>query len=269
MSDRENYGARDMARDTARLLRFYSRLPVPRLPFETDPHQAPDFTDAPVVLPFVGAIIGCIGGLTLWVSAQFGVGAAASAILGLTALVIATGAFHEDGLADTADGFWGGATVERRLEIMKDSRIGTYGGAALALSLLLRAAILAELTARGGPGLAATLMIGAAALSRCCGLTPLTFLPPARNDGASALVGRPGRTVYAIALGVATVLALALANLHGLIWAAIPATALAIAVAAGMTWLSKKKIGGHTGDVAGAAQQLSEIAFLIALIGSV
>ena len=131
-------------------------------------------------------------------------------VLGLTALValvMTTGAFHEDGLADTADGFGGGAERARKLEIMKDSRIGTYGGVALILSLGLRWAALAILIERSSFG-AAGLLIAAAALSRPLGLMPLFALPPARTDGAASTAGRPTTDAFVTALGGGAAVAL-------------------------------------------------------------
>ena len=127
-------------------LRFYSRLPVPVLPFEAEPYAMLDFSTSVRVLPFAGFFIGGLGGLVLWGASLLGLSPLIAAAFALSFLLLATGAFHEDGLADTADGLGGGMTIERKLEIMKDSRIGTFGGAALIMSLLLRTLLIAEIT---------------------------------------------------------------------------------------------------------------------------
>jgi len=127
-------GGRQVLRDLLRCLRFYSRLPVPVLASEIDPYGPPDFATMPRVAPLAGAVIGCVGALMLLAAFALGFGAWLCAAFAVAVLTLATGAFHEDGLADAADGFGGGSTPERRLEIMKDSRIGAYGGAALILA---------------------------------------------------------------------------------------------------------------------------------------
>ena len=136
--------------DLLKCLRFYSRLPVPAPAWEPDPYGPPDFATMPRMLPVAGAIIGAVGAAALVGAQMLGLGAFVAAALAVASLTLVTGAFHEDGLADTADGFGGGSTPERRLEIMKDSRIGSYGGAALVLAYVLRVACLAELLARLG-----------------------------------------------------------------------------------------------------------------------
>ena len=116
---------RDLAQDLCVCLRFWSRLPVPILSWEPEPHGMPDFARCSRMLPVAGAIIGAFGALALLGASMLGAPASVAAGLGLAASILATGAFHEDGLADTADGLGGGASRQRKLEIMKDSRIGT------------------------------------------------------------------------------------------------------------------------------------------------
>ncbi len=254
--------------DLAACLRFYSRLPVPALPFETDPHAMPDFRTEVRALPVAGAVIGLVGAGALALATGLGLPATVAAALALTALVAATGAFHEDGLADTADGFGGGATRARKLEIMKDSRIGTYGGAALVLSLLLRWTALTALLDRRGDDFACLVLIAVAALSRTVALIPLVALEPARDDGAAWRAGKP----EAPALMVAAALALAFACLPVLGGASSRQCALAIVLGFAAAWLTMRlaarQIGGQTGDVAGAAQQAAEVAALCAFLAS-
>jgi len=187
------------------------------------------------------------------------------AMLALMALAATTGAFHEDGLADVADGFGGGRTIERKLEIMRDSRIGAYGGVALCLSLLGRWAALTALL-RMGSATAFVALLAAAALSRWLGLLPMALLPPARKDGAAHAAMGPEPRALALGGALALSAGLAPAWLAGAgLGVTLAAAALALAAALGMAHLAKRQIGGQTGDVAGAAQQLAEIAFLITL----
>ena len=249
-------------------LGFYSRLPIPRAMHEATPHSLANFSRAVRILPFVGAVLGAFAALVMGVALELGLHPLLAAPLALCCLIVISGALHEDGLADCADGFFGGATRERRLEIMRDSRIGTFGAVALALSLYVRAASLA-LIAGESLSLAAAVLIGAAALSRTTALIPLVVLPPARENGAGFTVGKPEPAALAAAacLGVVFALAPVLAG-------TAPVRALAaIAVATGAAYaivpLARKLIGGQTGDVAGAAQQLSEIAFYLAFAARV
>ncbi|MCZ8029613.1 MAG: adenosylcobinamide-GDP ribazoletransferase [Rubrivivax sp.] len=250
----------------AQCLRFYSRLPVPAMPGEADPHALPDFARIPRMLPLAGAIIGSVGAAALVLALRLGMPATVAAAFAIAALVAATGAFHEDGLADTADGFGGGTTVARKLEIMTDSRIGTYGGAALLLSLMLRVLLLAALVAQSGGAVAALALIAVAAVSRVAGLVPVWLLPNAKPDGKSAAVGRPdAQTMARAAVLAAAIGFILLTPAHGVARAAVT-LALAAVVVWPLVELSRRMIGGQTGDVAGAAQQVSEIAMLAALV---
>ncbi len=244
-----------IASELAQCLRVYSRLPVPRVPGEADPHAAPDFTTVVRVLPIAGAIINCTGALALGVAIWLGLPALVAATIAVAMLVLATGAFHEDGLADVADGFGGGHSVARKLEIMRDSGIGAYGGVALVLSIVLRIALLAALA-----------LIASGAVSRAAGLVPVWALPNARTDGKSASVGRPTDRTMAIA----SLLALGTGLLLLVPSQGVPRTVLAIGLAALVAWpvcrLSRRMIGGQTGDVAGATTQLADLMLLMALV---
>ncbi|MBS7698526.1 MULTISPECIES: adenosylcobinamide-GDP ribazoletransferase [unclassified Chelatococcus] len=255
------------AADTAACLAFYSRLPVPQRFLPHSGKAAPDFGTMIRALPLAGAIIGLVGGLIMAVGLSLGLGALPSAVLAVATLTVITGALHEDGWADAADGLFGARTRERRLDIMRDSRIGAFGAAALCLGYLLRVALLAELASRV-PGLAvAATIVVAAAISRTAGLLPLTVLPPAKPDGASASAGRPDAT----ALSIAALLCLGLVILAGIIagvgvGAATLGALLALAAAWGTARLARAKLGGHTGDIAGAAQQAAEMAFFLGML---
>ena len=256
--------ARLMA-DLLACMRFYSRLPVPVLRFEAAPYAMLDFARSIRVLPLAGALIGCVGALALLGADAVGLPPLTAAALALATLLLTTGAFHEDGLADSADGLGGGATIARKLEIMKDSRIGTFGGAALVSSLLLRTTLIAELLMRCGSGRAALLIIAANAASRVAALTPHYLLPPARTDGAAWAAARPLPATLAMAGGLALLIVLATA-LAGLPPGALVLGLVAMLLGAGaMTEIARRQIGGQTGDIAGASQQIAEIAFFCVL----
>ena len=253
---------RAIACDLLACLRFYSRLPLPVFAFEAEPHAMLDFARAIRILPLAGALIGLPAAVVLVGCADMGLSPQITAGLTLVASVLTTGAFHEDGLADTADGFGGGSTRERKLEIMRDSRIGSYGGVALGLSLLLRWAALVTLLASGALP-AALAWIALAGASRTAALLPLVLLPPARQDGAAYAAARPQPLAYLMACAISA--ALLLAPIAGGLKPGLSLAAL-ILLALGslaVTALSKRQIGGQTGDVAGAAQQVCEIIGLI------
>ncbi|WP_019400563.1 adenosylcobinamide-GDP ribazoletransferase [Chelatococcus sp. GW1] len=253
--------------DAAACLRFYSRLPVPALPFEAAPHAMPDFSRAVRALPLAGAAIGLVGALAFLLATGLGFGTYLAACAAVAALLVATGVFHEDGLADTADGLWGGATPERRLTIMRDSRVGSYGAAALTLDLMIRVGLIAALAGRM-PALATALaLVAAAAASRTVGLLPFLLLKPARSDGAAHAAGQPTQAAFATAAAGSAVIAFLLLLPAGFGFLAIVlALALAASAGAGLSRIARAKIGGHTGDIAGAAQQAGEIAFLAGLL---
>ncbi len=249
--------------DLFRCLRFYSRLPLPDLGEDSDAHAMFDFSRAAYVVPIAGAVIGLCGALVLLAASLVGLPPLVAALLSLATLVVATGAFHEDGLADFADSF-GGTSREQKLAILKDSRIGTYGASALILGFALRATALAALMERGSAA-AAIVVVAIAALSRGLGLMPLAMLAPARADGAGSAAGKPIGTPLALAGALAVFFGfaplLAGAGPARLAAAILAATAAAYAV----TRVARHALGGQTGDVAGAAQQLAEIAYLCAL----
>ena len=203
--------------------------------------------------PLVGALVGGGGGAVFLLAGALSMPPLLAAAWTWAALALLSGALHEDGLADVADGFGGGGTRERKLDIMRDSRIGSYGALALALSLAVRIAALAAV-----PRPAAAL-IAAGALSRAAMSLPAA-LPAARADGLGAAVGSPGR---AAAAGAAVALAIALTALP--VPAAAAAAAAAVAAGFAVALLALRQIGGFTGDVLGAAAVLAECAVLTVL----
>jgi adenosylcobinamide-GDP ribazoletransferase len=234
---------RDLAADIRAATGLLTRLPI-------RPDAAPRGAAAAWAWPVAGAIIGGVAGPLGMALVWLGVPAGVAAATILAGQAVMTGAMHEDGLADTADGFWGGWTVARRLEIMKDSQIGTYGVLALILITLIRWSALAGLLAQGH---GVWLIIGAAALSRAPMAVVQAWLPNARGSGLSMAVGRPGRAVAAAAGAVALLVAIPGFGL-GIFAAALAVATVTVAV----ILLARRKIGGQTGDVLGATQQLSE-----------
>lgn len=231
-------------------LAFCTRLPVTAPPGAT-------LAQAAWTFPVVGAVIGAAGALVYWLADGLGLAPFVAATLAIAATALLTGGLHEDGLADTADGFGGGATAERKLEIMRDSRSGTYGVTALILSFLLRGGAIASLA---GPGLAAAALIAAHAGARAGLPFFMRAVPRARQDGLSASAGTPEASAATIA-ALLGLLALALTLGVG------AAMIAALLVAAGLIILARlslKQIGGQTGDVLGAVEQVSEILILLA-----
>ena len=211
--------------------------------------------DAAWAWPLVGLVVGGLAGGTGWVVLRLGAAPPVAAVLTLLLLVVLTGALHEDGLADVADGFWGGFAPDRRLEIMRDSRIGAYGVIALVLSLMIRWSLIATALLLLEPWS----IVVAAVASRAPMAALLRWLPPARADGLSRGAGVPSAAGVAVGAGLAA-LALLAAGTAGLV-----AGLLLVATAWGTAAVARRKIGGQTGDVLGCAQQLSEIAVLVAL----
>jgi adenosylcobinamide-GDP ribazoletransferase len=213
--------------------------------------------------PVAGAVVGAAGAVVFALAIHAGLPAPASALLAIAATMLVTGALHEDGLADTADGFGGGRTRDRKLEIMRDSRIGSYGACALIVSVGLRCS---ALSAIAEPRLAAAALVVAHAASRAALPTFMRLVAPAREDGLSSGAGRPPAESAAIAIliGVACLmLGLGLgAGVKALLGLSLVGLMLA--------WLATRQIGGQTGDVLGALEQAGEaVVLLIAAAQSV
>ncbi len=247
--------------DVGACLRFYSRLNPPST---RGAAKLTDFANALRALPVAGAILGAFGAAALFCARALGVSAEPAAICAIVALMAVTGALHEDGLADLADGFGGGATREKKLEIMRDSRLGVFGAAALVLALMLRVSSLAALTERG-VGVAIFALICAGAVSRAAGLSPLLLSKPARREGAGAAMPPPGREAVKLVLILCGAASLPLVSAGLSVAHALCADIAAALAAFAVTRLADRQIGGYTGDVLGAAQQAAEIAFLLAL----
>ena len=246
----------DLIHDCKVALAFLTRLPVR----EGQAWRDADLAASVPLFPVVGALIGLAGGLAYALAAWLGLPPWPAAALALATTVGATGALHEDGLADVADGLGGGHTRADKLRIMRDSRIGTYGALALILALLARAGALVALAE---PALVATALVTAGAGSRAALVAAMVCLPQARAEGMAARAGRP-HPLRAAAAGLIAVL-IAVALLGGPALLALVAGALgALAVAL----LARRQIGGYTGDVLGAIQQLAEIGVLFGVVAA-
>ena len=242
-------------------MRFFTRLPWPGADF-----APPDFQRIAWAAPLAGALVGGIGAAALIVAHAVRLPGLMAGAIALAATIAATGALHEDGLADVADGFGGGITRERKLEILRDSRVGTYGVIALVLSLLLRASAIARAAALGH-GYAAAAFVLCGALARLGALAPLALLPPARADGAgaSASAGVSSRHLAEAAM-TSLVLSIALGTASLGLEAALFALVVGLGAAMGVVSLARRQIGGQTGDVAGAAAAAAEMGAWTALL---
>ena len=237
---------------------FLTRIPAGWL--GVDPSAKADFRRAARVFPLVGCLIGLAGGIVLWIAALIGMPPLAAATLAVTATMAITGGLHEDGLADTADSF-GGATTEQRLQIMDDSRIGTFGAAALILTLLIRVASLAAIAGISGPFTALIALVAAEGVSRAAMVRLWHELPAARLSGLAQESGPPDNNAMLIALATAVVLVIIMILVVGFRPAVIAAI-LAAAASYGLTRLIATTLGGRTGDTLGACQQVALSAFL-------
>jgi adenosylcobinamide-GDP ribazoletransferase len=237
---------RQLAVDMVVAFQFLTRLPVPRVDF------APDgLARAVKFFPVVGLVIGAGGALLQRLLGPH-LGRPASALAVLMYLVLITGCLHEDGLADVADSL-GGWNPEQRLKILRDSRIGSYGAAALVLSLLSRAVLLTGLPLEHF----AAYLITAHVLCRWSTLPLSCYLPPAReNEGQGARVARL-TSMSSLVVGSLFTLATAAVALRK---AAIAPVLSAILIPLLSGFFYMRKLGGVTGDCFGATNQLTEIA---------
>jgi adenosylcobinamide-GDP ribazoletransferase len=232
---------------------FLTLLPVGRaLEFDGD-----DVARGAPLFPVAGALLGAVAGVVDW---QLG-GVAPALLTGVIVALLAigaTGALHIDGLADFADGF-GGRTPQERLRIMRDSRIGTYGACALGFDIAIRVAAYATMAGQAGQ---IWIVVSAGALSRAAG-PPLAavsrYAQPASGKGSPLrAMGAPGT----VALTVALAAGITVAAVGARAAIAIPVAAISFAIVGRS---SHRRLGGITGDTAGAAIELSELAILATL----
>ncbi len=223
-----------------------------RLPLPAAAHGAPR-ADAAWGWPVVGFAVALVAVLVAAGAQAAGATPGVCAVLALMVAATLTGGLHEDGLADCADGFFGGRDKARRLEIMKDSSIGSYGALALGLVVLLRWTALVPLIAGGHWGA----VLAAGSLSRVPMAALMAGMGNARGGGLSAAVGRPSVEAATGAAALGLVLAILSAG-----WVALPMACAVAAVTLAVGAVAQAKIGGQTGDVLGASQQLAVAAAL-------
>ena len=241
-------------------LRFFSRLPT-----GDSPHETPDLNRIAMALPLASVMIGIGPALLLIGAAALGLPPYFAAAMAVGAAVMASGAMAEDALADSADGLFGGSTCARRLEIMKDSRHGTYGVAALCLFIVLRVVGIGSVVA-ASPLAAAAIWLASGIVARSGALWLAVALPPARVDGAAATAGRLLRRSFAVGAALAAILLFVLAGPPTSLLALALAIALTVGVIAGWSAWCKRLVGGQTGDLIGALVALLEITVLTALL---
>ena len=227
-------------------LLLLTRLPAGRLA-----SCPPDLAAASWAFPLAGLVVGFGVGGSYMGLALLGLPALLAAVLALAVGLVLTGALHEDGLADCVDGFGGGQTRAQKLDIMRDSRVGSYG--VLALIITMAARILA-LSAFPADLSSLMLIISLAMISRLNMLACLAYLPAARSDGLGQLASKP--RPFSIAIAAALCVPVTLFSSALIIYALIAAAAAALCLA----HFSKQQIGGQTGDVCGAVQVLGETA---------
>ena len=242
--------------DLLNAIRFLTIVRVP----DTESATAPDWlARAMKYFPVVGAGIGLASAIVLLLANELW-GTVISALLAITTSIVLTSALHEDGLADTADAFGGGWTAEKRLAIMKDSRIGSYGALALGLGVALRVAAVSDMPMWAGPAA----LIAAHATARAVPAFVMNHLGYA-GDTAAMKVSymeapvRPGEIRFALGVVALAALPLALVSLK----AVLAGWACGALLAWLLTKWSRRLIGGYTGDVLGAVEQVGEIGFLL------
>jgi adenosylcobinamide-GDP ribazoletransferase len=230
---------------------FLTRLPMAK-PFG----KAGRLADAAWAFPLVGAGIGAVAGFIFLLGQVLRLGDWLAALLAVLAGIALTGALHEDGLADTADGLIGGRDRDHALAIMRDSRNGTFGVLAIVLSVLLRVAALVKI---GDSVHVLLALISAHSASRAVLPVAMRLMMPARADGLGASAGRPHAAFAVLAGTIGTLISLAALDPRR------SAMALGILGAAvfGAGLLAQRRIGGYTGDILGAFQQIGEIAMLL------
>ncbi len=242
-------------RDIAAAFILLSRI---ALPWHRVSDNPPNFNASIWAFPVVGAVLGAAGAAIYGVGLELGLASLIAATLAILTMILLSGAFHEDGLADTADGFGGGKTLDRKLDIMRDSAVGSYGVIALILSLTLRIGALSSLDLAKGTAA----LIAAGMLSRLMMGFVMRYMDPARKDGLAHDTGKPPLT---------RIMAGTILTIVCLIWligpiGALSATAAAFTACIIMATIARHQIKGFTGDVLGAIQQVCEISVMLLLI---
>lgn len=242
--------------DMVAALSFFSRLPV-----QGARPRTLDLRETAGAWPLAGLLIAVAPALVLVIDSVLGLPLLVTAFFVVATSIAMTGALHEDGLADTFDGLAHGEGRYARLEIMRDSRIGTFGALALLLSVGLKGAAIAALSAY--PSRAVLAILCAAVISRTLALWHWSGMPPARDDGMAYGAGQPD--TIALQIGLLSGLGAAIVLIVGFGWAAILGLIFAATAIGFYSPLISRRLGGHTGDTIGACQQIAETMLLAGL----
>ncbi|MFA6969815.1 MAG: adenosylcobinamide-GDP ribazoletransferase [Gallionella sp.] len=247
-------------------IQFFTRIPVPAWVG----HSAQQLAQASRYFPLTGICVGLLCAASLWLAAlvlplPLAVG------LSMTAGILITGAFHEDGLSDFADGLGGGFTREKALAIMKDSRVGAYGAISLILVLLLKYQALESLCGTHTLLFAAAALIAAHGFSRLMAASIMLTQRYIRDDDsarAKPAAQQISHASFTIALltGISPLVLLYAAGAHTS--SLLAAVAAALLMRAYLAWRLQKRLGGYTGDCLGAVQQLTELVFYLGLLAA-
>lgn len=238
-------------------LSFMSRLPVPQR--WSQGLDLDRYAGGVLTFPFVGLVLGLLSGLVFMVVHAW-CGLPLAAFFTVLALALLTGGFHLDGLADTCDGVFSARRRERMLEIMRDSRLGTHGGLALIFVLLAKVLTISELALRGTPMLA--VIASACIAGRAASVLMMYRHRYAREEGLGNLfIGKISFRQTWLTLVIAGALVTALLGVHGL--RALLVAFIGVFI---LGLMLKRTLGGQTGDTLGAAIELGEVIFLLALL---
>ena len=248
-------------------VQFFTRIPVPA----RVGHCPQQLNQASRYFPLVGILVGTLSAASLWLCAQI-LPLPLSVGLSMAAGILVTGAFHEDGLSDFADGLGGGFTREKALAIMKDSRVGAYGAIALILVLLLKYQALLELCRAHSLLFVAAALIAAHSFSRLMAASLMLTQRYIRDDDSArakpaAQQISPASFAIALFTGIAALVLLFAAGTP--VTNLFAAVLAALLMRAYLAWRLQKRLGGYTGDCLGAVQQLTELAFYLGLLAAI
>lgn len=240
-------------------LQFFTRVPIPRWVG----YEAAWLQQSSRYYPLVGLVVAAVTA-AVYAATAFVLPQAVAVVLSVIAGIYLTGAFHEDGFADVCDGFGGGYTPQRVIDIMKDSRVGAYGAIGIGLMLLLKCATLASLPV----GAVVPALVVGHPLSRLLSATLIWRLDYVKDDGkAKPLAHHMSNREFLIASATGAIIIVVVALAQWLPGHALLAGMVSAALAA--WWLGRffvRRIGGFTGDCLGAVQQLAEAAFYLGVL---
>lgn len=263
--------ARAWLQDLRTTIVFLTRIPVPEVSGSDDKKlDSEDVNEskkstkitpmgrAVRAFPLVGVLIGIFGGVVFAITDLLGLPTLVASMIAIASMIFVTGALHEDGLADMVDGLGGGKNRKQKLSIMRDSRIGAYGVIALVLVLGAKVGALTDLE---NIGLVISALICASAFSRAVLPAMMRWMPTAHVDGLGAGAGKPPADAVWTGLAIAVIFSVCL-----LTWSGVVALLISSFSAFSVAFFVRRQLGGHTGDVLGATQQIAELIFLLTLV---